>query len=65
MRLIHAACQQGLAAVVVTHDAQLASLADRSLLPADGRGAEVLLQQVPEDKARQEPGSSRLAHPRS
>jgi putative ABC transport system ATP-binding protein len=34
MRMIHAACQQGVAAVVVTHDAQLAAWADR----AAGRG---------------------------
>ena len=34
MGMIHAACQQGVAAVVVTHDAQLAAWADR----AAGRG---------------------------
>ena len=37
MRLIHAACQRGLAAVVVTHDAQLASWADRVVFLRDGR----------------------------
>jgi len=37
MRLIHAACQQGVAAVVVTHDAQLASWADRCVFLRDGR----------------------------
>jgi putative ABC transport system ATP-binding protein len=36
MRLILAACHRGLAAVVVTHDAQLASLADRVILLRDG-----------------------------
>ena len=37
MRLIHAACKRGLAAVVVTHDAQLASWADRVMFLRDGR----------------------------
>ncbi len=55
MRLIHAACQQGMAAVVVTHDAQLASWADRVVFLRDGRvtdqttppaGPESLLGQV-------------------
>jgi putative ABC transport system ATP-binding protein len=37
MRLLHAACRRGLAAVVVTHDAQLASWADRVMFLRDGR----------------------------
>jgi putative ABC transport system ATP-binding protein len=37
MRMIHAACQRGVAAVVVTHDAQLASWADRVVFIRDGR----------------------------
>ena len=37
MRMIHTACQQGVAAVVVTHDAQLASWADRVVFIRDGR----------------------------
>ena len=37
MRLLHLACQQGVAAVVVTHDAQLAAWADRVVLLRDGR----------------------------
>jgi putative ABC transport system ATP-binding protein len=37
MRLIHEACQRGVAAVVVTHDAQLASWADRVIFLRDGR----------------------------
>ena len=37
MRMIHAACQRGIAAVVVTHDAQLASWADRVVFIRDGR----------------------------
>ena len=56
MRLIHAACQRGMAAVVVTHDAQLASWAGRVVFLRDGRvtdqaaapaGPESLLGQVP------------------
>ncbi len=37
MRMIHTACRQGVAAVVVTHDAQLASWADRVVFIRDGR----------------------------
>jgi len=37
MRMIHTACKQGVAAVVVTHDVQLASWADRVVLIRDGR----------------------------
>ena len=37
MRMIHTACARGVAAVVVTHDVQLASWADRVVLIRDGR----------------------------
>ena len=37
MRLMHAACKRGVAAVVVTHDATLASWADRVVFLRDGR----------------------------
>jgi len=37
MRLVVAACRRGTAAVVVTHDAQLASWADRVVFIRDGR----------------------------
>jgi putative ABC transport system ATP-binding protein len=37
MRLLHEACQQGVAAVMVTHDAQLASWSDRVVFLRDGR----------------------------
>jgi putative ABC transport system ATP-binding protein len=56
MRIIHAACQRGMAAVVTTHDAQLASWADRVVFLRDGRvseqaavsaGPESLLGQIP------------------
>lgn len=44
MRLVLAACRTGVAAVVVTHDAQLASWADRVVFLRDGR---VVDQTVP------------------
>ncbi len=44
MRMVLAACHRGLAAVVVTHDAQLASWADRVMFIRDGR---VVDQTVP------------------
>ena len=56
MRLILAACRRGMAAVVVTHDAQLASWADRVIFLRDGRivdqtlpveGPEQLLADLP------------------
>jgi putative ABC transport system ATP-binding protein len=37
MRTIHAACRRGVAAVVVTHDAKLASWADRVIFIRDGK----------------------------
>jgi putative ABC transport system ATP-binding protein len=37
MRLVHDACKRGVAAVVVTHDAQLASWAERVVFLRDGR----------------------------
>jgi putative ABC transport system ATP-binding protein len=37
MRLIRAACRRGIAGIMVTHDAQLASWADRVVLLRDGR----------------------------
>ncbi|HEX3753351.1 MAG TPA: ABC transporter ATP-binding protein [Streptosporangiaceae bacterium] len=43
MRLIHAACKRGVAAVVVTHDAQLASWADRVVFLRDGRAVDQTL----------------------
>jgi putative ABC transport system ATP-binding protein len=57
MRLMRAACRRGVAAVMVTHDAQLASWADRVVFLRDGRmvdqtssapGPESLLVSAPE-----------------
>ena len=56
MRMILGACKRGVAAVVVTHDAQLASWADRVVFLRDGRivdqtmsppGPESLLESAP------------------
>jgi putative ABC transport system ATP-binding protein len=49
MRMVHAACARGVAAVVVTHDAQLASWADRVVFLRDGR--------VSDQTARADPDS--------
>jgi len=46
MRLVHEACKRGVAAVVVTHDAQLASWADRVVFLRDGH---VVDQTAPPD----------------
>jgi putative ABC transport system ATP-binding protein len=40
MRMMLSACKQGVAAVVVTHDAQLASWADRVVFLRDGRAVD-------------------------
>jgi putative ABC transport system ATP-binding protein len=50
MRLILAACHRGLAAVVVTHDAQLASWADRVIFLRDGRIVDQTLPAESPDK---------------
>jgi putative ABC transport system ATP-binding protein len=56
MRLIHEACQDGVAAVVVTHDAQLASWADRVVFLRDGRAV---------DQTMPVPGPESLLAPRA
>jgi putative ABC transport system ATP-binding protein len=58
MRLLHAASQRGLAVVVVTHDPQLASWADRVVFLRDGRMVE---QKAPAQAAESllAPGQSR------
>jgi putative ABC transport system ATP-binding protein len=47
MRLISEACQRGVAAVVVTHDAQLASWADRIIFIRDGEAVDDLTSELP------------------
>src|SRR5271155_2680679 len=50
MRMILTACKQGVAAVVVTHDAQLASWADRVVFLRDGKAVdETLPPPTPEE----------------
>ncbi len=44
MRLLRAACQGGVAGIVVTHDAQLASWADRVVFLRDGRVVDQTVQ---------------------
>jgi putative ABC transport system ATP-binding protein len=55
MRLLHQACQRGVAVVVVTHDAQLASWADRVVFLRDGRVV---------DQTSPRPGPESLLTPR-
>jgi putative ABC transport system ATP-binding protein len=61
MRMVLAACRRGVAAVVVTHDAQLASWADRVVFLRDGRvidqtspppSPDSLLESVPQPAPR-------------
>jgi putative ABC transport system ATP-binding protein len=54
MRLLRAACKRGAAGIVVTHDAQLASWADRIVFVRDGR--------VVDETARPVGPESMLAH---
>jgi putative ABC transport system ATP-binding protein len=56
MRMIRTACQRGIAAVVVTHDVQLASWADRVVLIRDGR---VVNQATPAPGPEPLPGRDR------
>jgi putative ABC transport system ATP-binding protein len=56
MRLLRAACKRGVAGVVVTHDAHLASWADRVVFLRDGRMV---------DQTTRPPGPESLLTPRS
>ena len=56
MRLLRVACKRGVAGVVVTHDAQLASWADRVVFLRDGRTV---------DQTARPPGPESLLAPRS
>jgi putative ABC transport system ATP-binding protein len=59
MRLLVAACKRGVAAVFVTHDAQLASWADRVVFIRDGRIVDQTSRQRPESLLESAPGSGR------
>jgi putative ABC transport system ATP-binding protein len=58
MRLLHAACKRGVAAVVVTHDAQMASWADRVVFLRDGRVADQTVPLDPESLLTPGPSAS-------
>jgi len=58
MRLLRAACQRGVAGVVMTHDPQLASCADRVLFLRDGRVIDQT-QALPGPESLLTPGPSR------
>jgi putative ABC transport system ATP-binding protein len=61
MRMLIAACHRGVAAVVVTHDAQLASWADRVVFIRDGRIVDQTAPPSPESllEPGTQPGSGR------
>jgi putative ABC transport system ATP-binding protein len=58
MRLVLAACRRGVAAVIVTHDAQLASWADRVVFLRDGRIIDQTSPPGPESLLRSDPQPS-------
>jgi putative ABC transport system ATP-binding protein len=59
MRLLHDACKDaGMTAVVVTHDAELASWADRVVLLRDGRVSDQTVQ-APGHDSLLAPGDTR------
>ena len=58
MRLVVAACRRGMAAMVVTHDAQLASWADRVVFLRDGRVVDQTLP-PPSPESLLQPGPRR------
>jgi putative ABC transport system ATP-binding protein len=55
MQMIRDACARGVAAVLVTHDAQLASWADRVLLVRDGQVSDQAAQAGPGARLGVEP----------
>jgi len=58
MRLVHEACKRGVAAVVVTHDAQLASWADRVVFLRDGHVVDQTAPQAGPESLLSTPGQS-------
>jgi putative ABC transport system ATP-binding protein len=54
----HDACKRGVAAVVVTHDAQLASWADRVVFLRDGRIVDQTAPQAGPESLLSTPGQS-------
>ena len=58
MRLLHEACKRGVAAVVVTHDAQLASWADRVVFLRDGRIVDQTAPQADPESLLSTPGQT-------
>jgi putative ABC transport system ATP-binding protein len=60
MRMILAACHRGVAAVVVTHDAQLASWADRVVFIRDGRIVDQTVPPPPPEALVADASSPRL-----
>jgi putative ABC transport system ATP-binding protein len=55
MRLLHAACKSGVAVVMVTHDAHLASWADRVVFLKDG----AITESTPQQTGLEQTGSGR------
>ena len=58
MRLVHEACKRGVAAVVVTHDARLASWADRVVFLRDGHIVDQTAPQAGPESLLSTPGQS-------
>jgi putative ABC transport system ATP-binding protein len=58
MRMLHEACKRGVAAVVVTHDAQLASWADRVVFLRDGNIVDQTAPQAGPESLLSTPGQS-------
>jgi putative ABC transport system ATP-binding protein len=58
MRMLHEACKRGVAAVVVTHDAQLASWADRVVFLRDGNIVDQTAPQVGPESLLSTPGQT-------
>jgi putative ABC transport system ATP-binding protein len=56
MQLIRNACKRGVAAVVVTHDAHLATWADRVVFLRDGRAVDPTIKASPEPLLESTPG---------